>query len=181
MFILYAVFIGLLVGVASGGRIAGLASLRIRWSAAIAIGLAAQVILFTEAVSQRVGDLGPVLYVGSTLLVFAALVRNWAILGIPIVVAGALCNLAAVVANGGYMPASRAALDASGKAAPVVYSNSSLIADPALWPLTDIFALPSWLPMANVFSVGDVMIGVGIASAIVLAMRTSAATQPPPG
>jgi hypothetical protein len=173
MFILYAVVIGLVIGVASGGRITGLASLRIRWAAAIATGLAAQVILFTEAVSQRVGDLGPVLYVGSTLLVFAALVRNRAIPGIPIVVAGALCNLAAVLANGGYMPASEAALEASGKAAPVVYSNSSVVADPALWPLTDVFALPSWLPLANVFSVGDILIGIGIASVIVLAMRAS--------
>jgi Family of unknown function (DUF5317) len=171
MFILYAVAVGLVAGIALGGRPAGLADLRIRWSALIAIGLAAQVLLFSSAVAERVGDAGPLLYVGSTLLVVAAVARNAAIRGMPVVIAGALCNLLAVVANGGYMPASRAALEASGKVASTAYTNSSLVPDPALWPLTDIFALPSWMPLANVFSVGDVLIGVGIALVAVLAMR----------
>ena len=30
---------------------------------------------------------------------------------------------------------------------------------------------PNWLPLANVFSLGDVLIGVGIAVAIVFGMR----------
>ena len=34
---------------------------------------------------------------------------------------------------------------------------------PALQPLTDIFAVPAWVPLANVFSVGDVLIAVGVA------------------
>jgi hypothetical protein len=76
------------------------------------------------------------------------------------------------------MPASGAALEASGKAAPLLYSNSSLAPDPALWPLTDIFALPSGLPLANVFSVGDILIGLGVALAIVLAMRRPAVPAP---
>ena len=42
---------------------------------------------------------------------------------------------------------------------------------PRCGPLTDIFALPAWLPLANVFSIGDVLIGVGIAATIALAMR----------
>ena len=41
----------------------------------------------------------------------------------------------------------------------------------ALRPLTDIFALPGWLPGANVFSLGDVLIGVGVAVVIALGMR----------
>ena len=40
-----------------------------------------------------------------------------------------------------------------------------------LGPLTDIFTMPAWVPMANVFSVGDVLIGVGVAIAIVAAMH----------
>jgi hypothetical protein len=181
MFILYAVVIGLAIGFLAGGRAAGLASIRIRWSALIAAGLIAQVILFSDTVAQRVGDLGPYLYIASTLAVLAAVVRNRAIPGIPVVIAGAACNLAAVAANGGYMPASRAALEASGKLAPVIYSNSSVVPDPALWPLTDIFALPSWLPLANVFSVGDVLIGMGVAAAIVIAMRRPISPGSTPG
>jgi len=43
-----------------------------------------------------------------------------------------------------------------------------------LRPLTDIFVLPAWLPFANVFSVGDLLIGLGVAVVIVVAMRRSA-------
>ena len=38
-------------------------------------------------------------------------------------------------------------------------------------PLTDLFAMPTWVPVANVFSVGDILIGVGAAIAIVAAMH----------
>jgi hypothetical protein len=182
VFILYAVAIGVIVGLLAGGRPAGLASIHIRWAPVIAGGLLFQIVLFADPVAERVGDLGPALYLGSTIAVAAAVVRNWRIPGIPLVVAGAACNLAAVLSNGGFMPASASALAASGKAIPGMYSNSSSVADPVLWPLTDIFALPSWLPAANVFSVGDVLIGVGVAMVIVFGMRlrpTPAAGAPP--
>ena len=91
--------------------------------------------------------------------------------GMAIVAAGAVSNLAAIVANGGYMPAARSALAALGKTDPTTYSNSASIEHPALEPLTDIFAMPAWLPFANVFSVGDILIAVGVATTIVLAMR----------
>jgi hypothetical protein len=40
-----------------------------------------------------------------------------------------------------------------------------------LEPLTDVFALPAWLPFANVFSAGDVLIAVGVVIVIVGGMR----------
>lgn len=177
MFILYAVVIGVVAGFLAGGGLAGLAGVRLRWPAAVAAGLVIQVVLFTDAVAARVGDLGPWVYVGSTLLVVAAIVRNISLAGMPLVLAGATSNLAAIVANGGYMPASHGALEATGKAAPTIYSNSSVVPDPALWFLTDIFALPTWLPFANVFSAGDVLLGVGIAAVIVIAMRSDPRTS----
>ena len=57
-------------------------------------------------VSDRVGDLGPWIYVASTAMVLAFVLRNLRITGLPIVAIGAASNLAAIVANGGYMPAS---------------------------------------------------------------------------
>ena len=45
-------------------------------------------------------------------------------------------------------------------------TNSVVVADPALRPLTDIFAIPAAVPLANVFSVGDVLIGIGVAATI---------------
>jgi multisubunit Na+/H+ antiporter MnhE subunit len=48
------------------------------------------------------------------------------------------------------------------------------VAHPVLEPLTDVFALPAWVPLANVFSVGDVLIGAGIALVIANRMRRPA-------
>jgi len=171
VFILYAILIGLLAGVVTGGRMSGLATVRFRWPWVVIGALLVQVVLFTDAVAARVGDAGPLLYVGSSLVALIAVLRNTRLAGIPIVALGAMSNLAAIVANGGYMPASPTALAALGKVEPTIYSNSAVVATPALEPLTDVFALPSWLPLANIFSVGDVLIAVGVAVAIVLPMR----------
>ena len=171
MFVLYAVFAGLLIGLLVGGRPAGLARLQFEWAPLIALGMIIQVALFSDPIASSVGEAGPPIYVGSTMLVLAAVCRNWSIPGMTIVALGAAANLAAIVANGGYMPASAAALAAQGRDAPSVYSNSAYVTQPALAPLTDIFAMPTWMPFANVFSVGDILIAVGIAAVIVIAMR----------
>lgn len=179
MFLLYAVFAGLLLGVAVGGRPAGLAGLEFRWAPLAFAGFLAQIVLFAGPVSDRVGDLGPALYVASTAAVFVAVLRNVRIAGLAVVAAGAASNLVAIVANGGYMPASPEAAIAAGRTVAATYSNSAIVDGAVLAPLTDLFALPRWLPFSNVFSIGDVIIAVGVAAAIALAMRS--ARQPRPG
>ena len=173
MFILYALPIGLAIGLAMGGRLDGLADLRFRWPWLFVGGLLVQVVLFSGPVSERIGDLGPPIYVASTAIVFLAVLANRATPGLSIVALGAASNLLAIVANGGYMPASAAAMAALDKVDPSVYSNSAIRPDAVLTPLTDVFALPAWLPFANVFSVGDVIIGLGVVVTIVIAMRAS--------
>jgi hypothetical protein len=177
MFILYAVVIGLAVGLLGGGKLAAIADIRFRWAPLVMVGFLAQVLLFSDAVAARVGDLGPVLYVASTLLVVVAVVRNLAIPGLPLVALGAASNLVAIVANGGFMPASPAALAALGKDVPTIYSNSAVVAQPALFALTDVFALPMWLPFHNIFSVGDVILAVGVAFVIAAAMRRGTSAE----
>ena len=98
------------------------------------------------------------------------MLRNLAIPGVAIIALGAASNLVAIVANGGYMPADPGALAIIGGIEPG-YSNSSVVADPGARPLTDIFAIPAWVPFANVFSIGDVLIGIGVAVTIAVAMR----------
>ena len=181
MFILYGVLIGTLLGVLAGGDVRRLSKVTFHWQPVVFAGLIFQAVLFAPAVSDRVGELGPALYVGSTLLVLAAVVRNGRIPGLPVVICGAVSNLAAIAANGGYMPASPAALAALGKVVPATYSNSALLTNPALAPLTDIFALPTWVPFANVFSVGDVVITVGVVWAIVALMRRGQLAPAGPG
>jgi Family of unknown function (DUF5317) len=171
MFILYSVVIGVVVGFLLGGRAAGLADLRIRWPWAIVAGLIVQLLLFSTPLTDRVGALGPLIYVASTALVVLAMVANRRIVGMSVVALGAMSNLVAILANGGYMPADPGAIATLGPSEAHAYSNSIISAEPALRPLTDIFALPPWVPFANVFSIGDVIIGIGVALVIVVAMR----------
>ena len=153
------------------GRIAGLADVRFRWAPLALLGFAFQLALFSEPVAERVGSLGPPLYVASTALVLLAVLRNLRITGLPLVALGAVCNLAAIVANGGYMPTTPGALAALGAVEGTAYSNSAVMTDPRLPALTDIFAMPPEMPFANVFSIGDVLIGLGVMVAVAAAMR----------
>ena len=171
MFILYAVIAGIVAGYLLGGRLDRLASLTIRgWPVALA-GLGVQVVLFSDAGAAIAGPAAPAVYLLSTAAVLAIVLLNLRVPGLALVAIGAVSNLAAIVANGGQMPADPAALASLGEEIGDGYSNSSVIADPVLWPLTDIFAMPAWLPFANVFSIGDVFIGIGVAIAIAATMR----------
>jgi hypothetical protein len=69
------------------------------------------------------------------------------------------------------MPVSPAALAAMGWLPRDGYSNSRLVETVVLAPLTDVFAMPTWLPVANVFSVGDLLIGIGACVAVAAAMH----------
>jgi hypothetical protein len=171
VFILYALLAGLVVGVASGGRPVALATIRFRWAPLIVIGFLAQIVLFSDVVAQRVGDAGPVLYVASTLLVIAAVLRNLDLPGLPLIVTGAACNMVAILANGGYMPTTEAAAAAYGRTAHAAYSNSQIVAAPALELLVDRIPLPRWLPFANIISIGDVLLAIGVFVLLVAVMR----------
>ena len=170
MFILYAIPLGLVVGWLAGGRLDGLASMRFRLAPLAALALAVQFVLFSPLADGLPPDVGRWIYVASTALVVAVMLANARLVGVPIVVAGAALNLAAIVANGGAMPAGASALAALG-AGIGSHTNSILVERPAVEPLTDVFATPTWLPFANVFSVGDILIGTGVAVAIAAAMR----------
>ena len=111
------------------------------------------------------------MYVLSNLAVLVAVWRNLAIPGLVLVLAGGAANLVAICVNGGYMPVSPAALSAMGWLPQDGYSNSRLVDTVVLAPLTDIFAMPTWMPVANVFSIGDLLIGIGACVAVVAAMH----------
>ena len=178
MLLLYFIAAGLLIGRLLGGRFDAVGDVRFRWWGVAVGGLAVQLVLFSAPVASRVGAAGPPLYVLSTAAVLIALLRNLSLPGFVVIAAGAGLNLLAIVANGGYMPSSTGAWEAlNGVAAlpTTAYSNSALAASGTLVPfLGDIFALPRPLPLANVFSIGDVLIGVGCMLFLVRTMRAVA-------
>ena len=174
MFILYAIPLGVALGYLLGGRLDRLGDLRFRWGWLAVAGLIAQVLLFSDVSAGIVdGGVGEALYVASTAAVLVAVLRNVRLPGLALVALGAVSNLVAVVANGGIMPTTAAAVATAGLANDPGFSNSAILAEPRLAPLTDIYALPSWVPLANVFSVGDVLIGLGVVAVLALGMRAA--------
>jgi hypothetical protein len=171
MFMLWAIPVGIGVGWLAGGRLDGLSRLRFRWAWIAVAGLLVQLVLFTPTGDRLAGSLGPAIYVGSTFAVFLAVLRNIRLPGMPIVALGSMSNILAITANGGFMPANPVALATAGLDGPGEHTNSVVLERPAFQPLTDIFAVPEGLPFANVFSIGDVLLGIGIVIVIAAAMR----------
>jgi MFS family permease len=104
------------------------------------------------------------LHVASYGLMAWFVARNLSIPGLWIVALGGASNGLAIAANGGVMPASAEAYERAGLDLPKAgeYVNSRPIEDPQLGFLGDVFATPSDWPMANVFSVGDILVVLGI-------------------
>src|SRR5262245_45059784 len=187
MLLLYAVAAGLVLGRMTGGHFDALGSVRFRlWWLALG-GLVFQLLLFAPPIAERIGSLGAPLYVASSALVFVAVLPNLREPGFALIAIGAALNLVAIIANGGFMPSSPEGwLRLNGEASVPApgYTNSELIGEQTVLPfLGDIFVLPRPLPFANVFSIGDVLIGLG---AIVFLVRTMhgerhPATQSVPG
>lgn len=168
MLLLYAIPIGMALGLLAGGSVDRLAATRIRLAPLALAGLAFQLVLFSApvaAVLGTAGQVGPTLYFASTLLVLLVLALNARQPGFRFIFAGATFNLIAIVANGGFMPASPDAwLALHGLTSlPADVLTNSMLAGPAT-PfafLGDIFAMPRSLPMANIFSIGDLLIAAG--------------------
>lgn len=178
--LLYSIAAGLVIGRLVGGRVSDLERVHFAWWRLALAGLGVQLVLFFDPVQERVGPEGPVIYVLSTLAVLAALLRNLRLPGLPILAAGAILNLIPILANGGYMPSSPAAwMELSGSATLPAshYANVVLSGPETLFPfLGDVFVVPSWLPMAAPFSVGDAVIALGAVVFLVSAMRQPAPT-----
>lgn len=154
--------LGVLAALPFGGRVRNLGAVRFRslWLAYVA--LAIQIAAFPgSSLPWHTPDgLAVALWIASDVLLVAVVVRNVRLPGVALVAAGLGSNLLAVLANGGHMPALPRALAGAG----LHYTrllNSERMAHPALPWLVDRWAAPHWIPLANIFSVGDVAIAVG--------------------
>ena len=67
------------------------------------------------------------------------------------------------------MPVTHSAMHEAGRTA-LTQANSTALADPRLGWLVDRWAAPEWVPLANVFSLGDVVIAAGAVVIVLSAM-----------
>lgn len=161
--LMVAAFVVLLLTVPlAGGRLSSLGRLRLRWPGLLLVALAAQVLVTSVIPGTGPRGFHVGVHVGSYGLIVAFLLVNARVAGLWVVAVGMSANLAAIVANDGVMPATPAALERAGlDQADEEFENSTAVEDARLAFLGDIFAVPASWPLANVFSVGDVLIVFG--------------------
>ncbi len=167
--VLSVLVLALAVGFLTGGRFAGLSSLRIRLAPLAIVGLVLQYL------SPSRGDLPFLLLMASfaMLTIFAA--ANLRTPGFPLILIGMLMNFLVIGANHG-MPVTQHALIASGQQDTLTElvrqgGEKHHLAGPGdrLLFLGDVTPIPP--PVRQAVSAGDVVAYAGVAFVIVAAMR----------
>jgi hypothetical protein len=144
------------------GRISALADVQLR-KPALALAAIALQILVISVLPGGDQTIHTTLHLASYFLLGAFAFANRRIVGVPIIALGGLLNFLAIAANGGVMPTHPDAVaSVASTAAEGEFINSRVIEDARLQFLGDIFATPTSLPLHNVFSIGDVLLLVGV-------------------
>lgn len=159
MFLLPSIALGFAVALALGGRPRRLLELRLRLAWAAPVALAAQVVAFSRFVHlPPAADYA--IHLASYALLLAFALANRRVRSLLPLLAGMLLNGLAIIVNGGVMPLSEKAAAAAHLA---VTRTANVSTDAThLRFLGDVFALPAPLPLANAFSIGDILIGFGM-------------------
>ena len=180
MFLIVSVLLGVAIGYATGGRLSHLARLRLRATWLVLLALLVQLLIFPLFTDRPLLPYATTsLHLSSYALVFLFLALNWRQWALLLTGVGAGLNLIAIAANRGYMPASPTALARAGKAeaagrlaAEGVYGNVCAMGEGTrLDVLGDWLYLPQGVPLATAFSLGDLLIGIGLVGLIVWGMR----------
>ncbi len=146
----------------TGGHLSRLTDVRFRAPGLALAGLGAQV-LVVSVLPDLPGWLAITIHFASYAAVLGFVWLNRAIPGLWLVGLGGLTNFVVIAANGGVMPASADALRTAGRSTrEAAFTNSEVVAHARLGFLGDVLPLPAWMPFANVFSIGDVLIAIGV-------------------
>src|SRR5262245_57978665 len=166
MFLLPSLLIGLALALVLGGHPSRLAEVRFRASWTVLISLAVQLVLFSQLGAGLTQSVRGALHIATYVLLLAFAAANIRIVALVPVLIGVALNALAITVNGGVLPLSTTAADAAG----IDESHGGNVSSQAehLRFLGDIFALPSQLPLANTFSIGDILIGLGMIAFIVI-------------
>ncbi len=157
MILLLAVVVGALTAPLLGGRLSALSEVRLGGQPL----LAAAVLLQLGAAGAHALPEGwlRAAHLGSYVLAAAFVWANRDLRGVVLLGIGGALNAAAIAANGGVMPASPRAVATAGLTHVAGRAHNSAVVEGAdLAFLGDVFALPAGMPMANVFSVGDIIL-----------------------
>lgn len=132
---------------------------RWRWPLLIWAALALQVVVIEVSLPP---GFAPILHVMTYIVAVGFLWLNRRAPGVLLVGAGAVSNGISIALNSGVLPASPAAVAAAGIDPHLAFANSAVVDHPTLPWLGDVFAWPAPLPLANTFSIGDILIVLGV-------------------
>ncbi len=162
MIIVVATALGIGLAALTGARISNIATLPIRGLPLVWVALGLQALIYPLS-THLAGWMSSALHLTTYAIAGVFVWMNRRLPGLWIVVVGGAMNLSAIVANGGVMPASRRAWSAAGfDRESSRFENSFPVENPRLQVFGDIFAVPHGWPFANVFSIGDVLLVVGL-------------------
>jgi hypothetical protein len=153
----------------AGGRLSRVGDLQLHapWLALAGIGLQIAIVSLIPGGSAALHE---TIHIGSYVLLGACAWLNRRIPGVWLIALGGLLNAIVILANGGVMPADPALIVEAAQRGGEGFVNSGVVDSPHLLFLGDIIATPRSWPMANVYSVGDCVILLGV---IVLLHRVS--------
>jgi len=171
MLILLALVLGILAGYACRGRLRRLATLKFHWVWLVVVAAIIQLLIFPLTGGEPLLRRATVpLHFFSYALAVLFVALNLRVRPLAVLATGAVLNLLPLVANEGYMPVSLDALRrcgavdiaerliAEGRFANVV----TMSADTRLNLLGDRLSVPLSFPGSIAFSIGDVLIAVGL-------------------
>jgi hypothetical protein len=148
-----------------GGDLRRFAQLELKWLWLAPIALAVQVLIL-NIVPGGSHTVHAVVHVGTYALLGAFIWANRRLSGARLLAAGCASNLIAILSNRGVMPQAAAAHRISGVFVRRGFDNSAVLAHPHLLFLGDIIPVPAPFGLANVLSVGDCLLFVGLVVAL---------------
>jgi hypothetical protein len=181
MLLLAALVLGLVLGVATGGKLGNLSNLRFRWP----------YFVLAMLLIKEVGLITPLSRVDGIQIVYAislAAVVGWTIWhvdrlpGVWLVSVGSALNLVVVVANGGRMPV---APELAARGTHILVDRGVVGQYVLMGPGTHLNWLADWLAIPDpvgswlleAYSPGDVLVALGIAIVAFLATKRRAETD----
>ena len=169
---LIAIAVGLGFGLVTGGKLTNLGKLRFRWPWIVVAVIVVRFLVLSTPLNSVEG--AQYLYVSALVVIVAWTAwHSRRVRGIWLISVGAALNLVVILANGGRMPvAPELATSMAGRANVGQYT--------LMGSQTNLNILGDWIklgPISQAYSPGDVLIAVGLAIVVFLAIRNPRAYE----
>lgn len=184
MILLAVIVVAILFSLVKGGRLGNLAKLQIvhEWLPLSLFLVQAGIVLFPIRENREVWSVQAPVIVSSYAGLLAFLYFNRSLPGVKLILLGGVLNLVVILANGGFMPVSQEALRIAGHENLIVargnrqfvLGSKDIVLESSktrLAPLSDIMVIPEDLPLSGSFSVGDVLIAIGVSIFLIKALK----------